>query len=222
MTSLAEKRRVATRRPEDSPDRYRIMIAVPNLGWIRMALVNNLVEWIQIYGGIVHMPEGYRPVSYARNMCVEALLQSDCTHIWFVDSDTVPQPDAMNLLLGADKDVITGVTRVLKEDTDKIQKAVPMVAVFDPNATNPDGTKGGYRPVMRAKGIGPIDVCGASCLMIKRAVFEKLGDQPLFTEESWGDNRGEDFRFCQKLAEAGVEMWAHFDVKCVHWTTVPL
>jgi hypothetical protein len=223
-TMLTDKRKLTTHLPTGEKGDTQVMIAIPNLGWIRMGLIHHVIEWISIYGGVVHHPEGYRPVSYARNMCVAAFLQSACTHLWFVDSDTVPPPGAFQMLLEADKEAITGVTRVVMADADGQQKSVPMVAVYDPNATNPDKTKGGYRPIANAKvtGIRPLDVAGASCLMLRRSVFDKVEGPPWFDEESWGSNRGEDFRFCQRMKEAGIQLYGHFDVKCIHWTTVPL
>lgn len=187
----------------------KVFIAIPNLNWICTSLAMQFVPWTRDYGAYLFLPTGLRPPAYARNFCVKKLqkMPPEYTHIWFVDDDTTPKrPDALKLLLDADKDVISGVYRVMKMDTDGVKKPVNMVAVDAPDDE--------YYPV-GGTGIGKITASGAGCLLIKREVFDKV-PFPWFEDLPWGKTRGQDFVFCKKLAEAGIEMFAHFDVVCSH------
>jgi len=182
------------------------------MGWIRTSLLFNLIVWVRDNGAFLYCPEGLRPTAYARNHCVEAFLKSDYTHLWFIDSDTTPPIESLKLLLDADKNAISGVVPTMKRDIDGFDKPVGMVARAAVN--------GEYNPVV-GKGIEKIDVCGSACFLIKREVFNKVS-LPWFEDKSWGKSRGQDFNFCKKLEESGVDLFAHFDVICRHRKEVDL
>ena len=78
------------------------------MGWLHVGLLENLIGWLRDYDTILYVPSGLRPIPYARNHCVKAFLASDCSHLWFVDADTLPPPDALDNLLSADVDAISG------------------------------------------------------------------------------------------------------------------
>ena len=192
--------------------RKKVVLFIPNLGQIATPLVSNLIYWILNYPYLalypVHKTWGLRPVSYARNFCVSEFLKLDCEYLWFVDSDTIPPPNAPELLLEPGVDMISGVTYTMKRDSDGVVKRVAMTLRYA------DGEVG-YKEYI-GEGVEEIDACGMSCCMIHRRVFEAI-DPPWFTLGDWDEAiRGEDFRFCQLVKDAGFKIYAHYGVICGH------
>jgi len=181
-----------------------IFVAVPNMGWLRTGLFPPLVHWMKTYGAQIYTPECLQPQAYARNYCVERLMETNHTHILFVDADVKPELDAMKLLLDADKQFITGVYRMQKQDVDGSMHHLWMVARDSPEGPRP----------LDGEGIESIDYCGFGLVLIEREVFETV-KYPWFEDRSTEGMRG-DFLFCKKVREAGLEMYAHFGVRGTH------
>lgn len=178
-----------------------ILLAIPNEGWLRTDLAERVRVWAPMVS--LYMPQGLRPVSYAKNNCVNFCLEGGFDYIFFVDSDTVPPEHALNELLGAEVEMISGITHQMKLDSDGIMKPCPLV------------TRKDY-PVTSGQGVETIDACGASCLLIHRSVIEKTF-APWFETDDWGEpRRGSDFNFCRKVKFVGILIHAHFGVVCVH------
>jgi len=192
-----------------------VFIAVPNMGNIQTDLVLRIISWIYGAKCIFFPPQGYSPVSVARNLCVEEFLKQGYDYLFFVDADTVPPPDAIKKLLAADKQIISGVTCNLKLCEDGMLRPAPMVMNYvDPN--DPDE---GLMPVVKEKGIEEVDGFGMSCCMIHKSVFEGW-EAPWFTEQFVAEKGkkaiGEDLLFCRKLKEKGIPLFAEFSVHCDH------
>ena len=185
----------------------RVFLALPNLGWIKYELHLHVWHWyarhkIEIFG-----PNGERPVAYAKNLCIEKFLEGSCDYIWFIDSDTVPPLNALDLLLEAKVDVISGVVRQHVRDSDGVIRPLPMICRMVP---------GGLLTVRGGEGVEEIDACGAACLLIHRSVFDRVPGPPWFEQGSWGEKRGSDFNFCEQLREVDVPIYCHFGVYCTH------
>lgn len=181
----------------------KILLCIPNMGWVATGIAENIPYWLKNYDLTLFAPQKYRPVSYARNFCGKTFLESDHDALWFIDSDTIPTRAALEMLLQADKTAISGVARAAKVDSDGLTKAVAMVM-----RSTPDGYK-----EATGKGVERIDAAGFGCMLLRREVFEKI-EFPWFEEKVWGSSRGEDISFCEKIRDAGIELWAHFDVDC--------
>jgi hypothetical protein len=185
-----------------------VLIVVPNMGWIRNDLSDHLTYWLVERGVKSFRPENLKPPAYARNFCIDKFLETEFQYLWFIDHDTCPPIHALDFLRNAERSVISGIVRTRKYDWDGSEKKVGVVA---------RKTERGYKPC-GGSGIEKIDVCGAACLMIHRSVFEKI-EPPWFVDPPWpkpGEVRSHDFFFCEKLQEAGVDLYAHFSVVCKH------
>ena len=147
-----------------------------------------------------------RPISYARNWCVDDFLRSDSKWFWLIDADTCPPLDALDKMLAADKMVVAAGVRVEKEDVDGIRKKVPMLMRADED---------GMFYSAQGAGVEKIDRAGFGCVLFKREVFEIL-ELPWFEERPWGPIRGTDFILCEKLERAGIPLYAHFEIACLH------
>lgn len=205
----------------------RIVVGVPTLDSINAETVSRLIHWAkQFPKGVVSFYFTYRvaPVDRARNQIVDWFLKKgNFTHLFFVDSDTVPPINALEKMLEADKDIITGLTPMLQYDKEKKTWGT----MFNALKKTEYDKKGNPRTsvVDITGGVVPVHRFGASCLLIKRGVFEKL-ERPFFKFELNDDGTehrvSEDIYFCEKAREAGFDLFAHTGIICGHFKSVRL
>jgi len=142
------------------------------------------------------------PLMHARNMQVWRFLETDCTHLFLLDADCVPQPGTVQMLLAYDLPIISA------PHESKINGEMGLMVV-DP------APGGGYTQHHPLRGLqGPDVRVGSGGLLIAREVFEKLGP-PWFVFEYNKQGlltRSGDFHFCEAALEAGYEIWAQCDL----------
>lgn len=193
----------------------KILVCVPSLGDISTATVNVLVAWAVAYDQTsigFFFPTDVAPVDRVRNYCVNHFLTNDYTHLFFVDSDTTPPVDALTKLLEANRDIISGITPVIK-DRVRLQW-VRGTNVF---------TKSG--PVVPNGKVQEIERCGASCLLIKRRVFQKIKEPPfkfVYDDKHQSLKMGEDYYFCQLAQHHGFKIFCDTSIECGHTKKVPI
>ena len=161
------------------------------------------VEFVTIKGS---------PVDAVRNN--EARLinaNPDFTHLMTIDSDTVPPVDCVDRLLELDSPIATGCTPL--KDASGLRWALSISAI------------NGVPELMRTLPPEPFEVLatGASCLLIRREVIERL-EFPWFKtiENPDGSGQTEDFFFSQKCREGGFKIRADPAVRCRHFKEVDL
>lgn len=199
----------------------KILIAVPTMGSIHPTLVARLLYWqSSMPAGTVsfYFSDHVSPVCRARNQIAEKFLNTpnaNFTHLFFIDSDTIPPADALTRLLSHDKDVVSGLTPIPKFNDDDLSWFTIDNCFIKPESTDEPGT---YVPERRT-GLHKIFRCGTSCLLIKRKVFEAL-KKPYFVFDYNDDHtmhtRSEDIRFCDNAIAAGFEIYADTEVVCGH------
>ncbi len=212
--------------PESS--RPEVLLAVPSVeGWVHAGLVERMFLWSQrsgeeFYGLTRWIPIGLKPNDHVRNTVIRHFLhEGEWTHLFMVDHDTVPPPHALDALLRAEKDVISGVTPVrLCDPGDGQMKLVPAVYKWGKAS---DGSTG-YMP-WGGTGLCTVDAVGASCLLLTREI---LTDMPmggwfrvLFNNQGLME-LGQDLSFCEQLHDRGVPIYADFEVQCDHVKTMVL
>lgn len=146
-----------------------------------------------------------------RNRLVEAFLKSDATHMLCVDSDLGWPPMAVVGMLDHDVEFVAGVYPTRKDN----------MFLFRP-FKNEDGSV-----VKSDKNLLKMEYIPAGFMLLKRSVIEKMkahfpdlaftpkveNDQmfsghALFNTEVWeGEFWGEDYYFCRKAREAGIDIW---------------
>lgn len=197
-------------------EKARVMIAIPNLGSIDTRLMMKLLRWTAMpesWGEVtIIAPVGQIPHDSARNYCIDQFLQTQDTHLFFLDDDVIPPNDALELLLAADKDVISGLYPSVWYDNEdgKMKRRQNVFSKVRDDGELVEAT---------SKGVAPIASCGGGCLLIKRHVLEEKLKAPWFKfhyNEMGLMCLGEDIDFGRKLKEAGVQMYAHFGVQCNH------
>lgn len=118
-------------------------------------------------------------IQRARNEMVRVFLESECTHLMFVDADIEFHYDAIYRLLQADKDVVGGicpkkginwdlVRLAAKADEEELHKFTgQLVLNFEMGKDRADVDEDG---LIKLRSIG------TGFMMIKREVFDKLAD----------------------------------------------
>jgi hypothetical protein len=193
----------------------RIFLAITNLGWINTTLTQRVRTWLN-QGEVTQIwdESNLRPIPHARNTAVESFLDSDCTHLLIVECDIKPPLNAVKELLRANKDVVTGIARKVRECTDGYMRPVPIVATRNERGT----FSYVHEPKHRLE---KIDRCGSACILIRRHILEDVIAKPWYEQDS-SYTTTSDFVFCEKLEKAGIELWAHYEVNCRHIMEVEL
>lgn len=148
-------------------------------------------------------------IASCRNKAVAEFLGGPYSHLWFIDDDVGVQPDALELLLGADAPIVAGCYPSVKRFSDCSTWAYLTVK---------DGA--GWR---RKWFDGTVEVTGAGtgCMLIRREVLEALGF-PWFvwrqTLNATGgiDRVSDDIDFCERAGQLGFKIMAHGNVRCSH------
>jgi hypothetical protein len=163
---------------------------------------------------------GCSVVSRARNIIADQLLETDCTHLLFIDADTnFNADDVFRLLAFADrKDIVAGISATRKK-----QKVY-----YSTLDQDEDGNI-----VMDKMGLVRVLRAGTGFMMIKREVFEKLRDvhpewkfydpntdkdmYSFFDFKSTPEGYvGEDYLFCDRAREQGFTVWVDPTIKLGH------
>jgi len=168
-----------------------------------------------------------------RNEFVFHFLNSEYTHILFVDSDIQFDPEVVTRMLSLNKEVIGGICPYKKYIKGQLSyNVVPKSEAVELATHN------------EAQAL-EVEKIGTGFLLMKREVFELIkphatkviynssseegGEKnvtPLsmfsffdFPIDEDGVEHGEDFSFCEKLNKAGVKIWAmhpQYD-RFIHW-----
>ena len=148
-----------------------------------------------------------RPVDFVRNGFIRIMLAADFTHLFLLDSDTVPPLDCIERLLALDVPLASGCYPVLMQnglrwalmnkDADQRYRLLEWL----PSLTEPF----------------EVDAGGAGCLLIRRDVFDKV-KWPWFKwiEFEDGSQESEDVHFFRRCNEAGLRVTVDPLVICDH------
>jgi len=152
------------------------------------------------------------PLQHARCEQVRRFLATDCSHMFLLDSDCVPQDRTIQKLLVHKQLIVSAPHPSMKGNEIGLM-------VLDR-----DG-KGAYvqhRPLVGLQ--GPNVVVGCAGLLIHRTVFDIIHDpwfQCVYDEQGF-IVRTEDFDFCDRAHAAGLDVWADCNLVQQHWIEVPI
>ena len=119
-------------------------------------------------------------VTQGRNLCTSYFLNTDFTHMLFVDSDIAFDPNAIFRLIEQDKDIISIPYPMKTAQWDTLLKKIDSGVITDseqfhhhilqyPLLINDDNTD-----IKVTKGVIEATHCPTGCMLIKRDVFSKL------------------------------------------------
>jgi hypothetical protein len=213
-TILSSKDLTHRRKDRSNSDRVKVCISMITRG----SMLAATSEWIlqacaELFPDVeVHYVIDGHPVDHMRNLQVKRFLESDCTHLFTIDSDCVPQNETIQKLLERNLPIVVAPTPAY------IDNKLGLL-VGDRN-TNADYKKGEplYRQHQPLTGLQECDAVGGSGLLIKREVFEAI-KPPYFKFEYDDDGYSvlsEDLYFCNKVRAAGYKIYADCDLVQSH------
>ena len=183
-------------------------------------------------------------VTQGRQLCVASFLQSDCTHLLFIDSDISFSYKSIERLIAYDKDIALIPYPIKSMDSDKLKARIKSGSELDPKILGNQYTLSIDDPkkINVENGFIEVERGPAGCMLIKRETFDKLiKEYPEFTIEQhtlidgklvkrphmynffdtyWDPKdktyTGEDFYFCKLAKHAGIKMYALIDEYISH------
>jgi hypothetical protein len=184
-------------------------------------------------------------VTQGRQLCVAAFLNSQCTHLLFVDSDIAYSFKMFEKMLNYDKDICMVPYPIKSMDFQKIKKKIQNGSTLDPMLLGNQYTMAitDPRDIKMENGFIEVERGPAGFMLIKREAIEKLiKEYPEFTikqhtlidgklverehmynffDTYWDPNEktytGEDFYFCKLAKHAGIKMYALVDEYISHY-----
>lgn len=207
----------------------KILIGIPTMGSVHTFLMVTIMKWVvgakeNGYYISLYPTMSVQPVDNARNEIVDEFLKSDCTHLLFIDSDTIPPEDTIVKMLKVDADIVSGITPIIELDEMRINESSGFY-----KRSNVIGIDG--KSVQVDTGIVDVKTAGGSCLLIKRAVIEKL-TKPIFRfiyKDCHPDGiefngkakmMSEDYYFCAKALDAGFTIKCDSSIICRHQKSI--
>ena len=207
----------------------RVLVSIPTrgeiraecVGWLVDALRNCVLEGHQAGMQVIVSPY---PIDHMRNHQIRGFLETDYNYLFLLDSDCEPPRDCITKLLEYDKDIVGSVCPGIVEG-----KVVYTAAMIDEAAIKAGGPHKymmhGPKSEDLPKGLVEVDAMGATGVLIKREVIEKMKYpwfKVLYTPDGEDIRSGEDFFFCAKAKELGYKIWADFDLIQKHYKVVSI
>jgi hypothetical protein len=164
--------------------KYKLFVATPCHSEVSIHYTQSVLELQKegIHNGINVTFQIFKSslVTQGRNLCVSGFLETDCTHLLFVDSDIAFKAQSAFNLLHADKDVIS-IPYPLKDMN--WDKAMHMINEGKIKTADDLRRKAFYRYPMKVPDNNKIDIKNGiievthsptGFMMIKREVFDKM------------------------------------------------
>ena len=170
------------------------------------------VRWMFAAKRPIDIVTSLEPIDWNRNEQVRRFLSTGYTHLFFLDSDSVPMSGTIECLLFHDKPAIIAPNLCFMQREAKVRQMT---------FTKP-GTVDHFEHEEQTPQI--IGASGMSGLLVRREVLEKIGD-PWFQFHYDNDGKilvGEDIDFYRKMAEAGYDLWCDWSLVPSHYKTFDL
>ncbi len=176
-------------------------------------------------------------ITKARNALAHHFLQTQATHLLFVDNDIAFEVADLVRFIRGDKPIVAGFCPKKVLDWNRIGSAY-QAGVRGPDLEKYSGSfvvDGSFDPLLPKGSLVEVKRAGTGLMLIKRGVFErlaptipkyvldldsvptkvheyfatlKLGEQQILTSE--------DYSFCHRAREAGCSVWADPWAKITH------
>lgn len=212
-------------------DEIRLLIATHTHGSVTPAYCQALATATAFLAlhGVAHSVMLFEDslVDRGRDRAAATLLESDCTHLLFIDADIEFKPSDVVRLLSADKDFIVGAYRKKNERGEFAVSFLP----------------GSDKRLDQCMETGAVKIARGATgfMMLKRAVFERMGEampeiaymdmsagagpRPMhaFFEHIVRDGLrwSEDYTFCERWRAIGGDVWLDPFIELSHWGLNP-
>lgn len=223
--------------PQPIEDRPSVMVVCVNNSGMRNEYSCNAMYgmgWVLGSAGIKTLSYTFdaHPISLARNEAVKEFLESPFkfTHLFFIDSDSVPKADIIVRLLQHKKPVASGwyldrgghglpvVLKIIAKNTPKCVACLVKHPEKFPEwrAYKLDELLIGQKE--KNSSLVKVDGVGAGCLLIERDVFSKL-EKPYFYEDHLSVHSfGEDLWFGLNCKVHRIPIYVDLNALVEHWS----
>lgn len=210
-----------------------ILIGMPSgSGQVPTVMVQSLLQLVKPLPCAFMTVERQR-VDKARNAMVMEALKNNCDYLFLVDDDNPIPHDTLLKFLEDDKDIV--VAPILGRNPNP-QGEHSLCAFYAEEETVDGKPLRLYYPITKFKDEGPlhkVDAAGTGCMLIKRAVLEKMvaeypdgifefGDikfeKPVFIKGQEYKRRtmSEDCEFSERAVDLGFEIWLDERIRPTH------
>jgi hypothetical protein len=183
-------------------------------------------------------------VTQGRQLCVSGFMESNCTHMLFIDSDISFNFKMIERMINYDKEICLVPYPIKGTDHDKVRARILAGDTLSPHLLGNQYTMSVPDPanVKVTDGFIEVERGPAGCMLIKKEVIHKLiKEYPEFTikqhtlidgklvtrnhmynffDTYWNKDdktyTGEDFYFCKLCKHAGIKMYALVDEYISH------
>ena len=194
----------------------RTALAIPMLDSVPAEVVPSLLtaaaEAARLGEVLVTCPINMKPHDRARNYVMQNVLNYECDFLFFIDSDTVPPPGSLGLLMETMQETCAAVVSGYY-----LQRGYPFLSTW---ATVADDGVLNYRQLDNTEVSGPVEIggCGMGCALIDlRFVRENLnGPEWFLLTKADGRRVWEDVYFCMSVTAAGGHIYGDPRVVCGH------
>ena len=189
-------------------------------------------------------------ITRARDSLAADFMDSNCSHLMFIDADIEFHAEDILSMVDANKDVICGIYPRKQLDWEQVAQAVhddvPVNELYKHSGTFPVNTLDGKNiiEVVKSSDQQPVEVknAGAGFMLIKREVLESLADKvPEYLSNADDPSKGrffkqyfdtsidpdsksrlsEDYHFCKLVRSSGFKVWVAPWVQLTHVGTFP-
>ena len=190
-----------------------ILIATPTMGDVSIQFAHSLLAMVlktkEKYPECkIAMATTIRKMHHrARTELAEAFLQTDCTHILWLDDDNIPREDDLITLIEDNLPLVSGLY------FRRVEPFEPIIMVKRENGRGTDRKPDIYRE--GKKGLYKIQSTGMGFMLVKRQVIyevRRLGTN-MFDVRG---GIGEDVWFCVQVSGAGYDIWLDTRVEVGH------
>lgn len=151
----------------------------------------------------------------ARDEACSVAVNSDYTHVLFIDSDMAFEPGALVKALKHNDDVVTGLYYKRKDNHEPV-----LYKAIDQRRYSADGhvKQHGYAEIETDldRDYFPVEGCGFGFVLVKLDVLREVHKHHV----SWFEpipGMGEDLSFCQRLKELGIKIMCDTTIKLGHY-----
>lgn len=181
-----------------------VVIGMPAVDWLWTDAFTAICTLMWAHAARTGAPPGLlvetggTTIAAKRNAIVRGFLKSPAEWLLWLDSDMVPPPDVIQRLVARNLDVVSALM---------FRRVAPY------------GIVGRYMGGAQIVGLDPAEPLipaedlGTGCLLVRRRVFEAVGD-PWF--ESNDQGIAEDTNFTHKAHRAGFDLWIDTSVEVEH------
>lgn len=156
--------------------------------------------------------EGYS-IAESRNYIAVKAVNAKSDYLMMVDDDMTFPADTLDTLLAVEKDIV-GVAYHPRAETGEIIKYLDETHIVKLEQSEDPKYKVPFE----------CHATGTGIILIKCSVFLKM-TRPWFAfeyHETGQCKKGEDWYFCEKAKEFGIETWVEPRIKIGHWGDVTL